>query len=140
MEFDKIIDNMIVRKNYKQYVMVLECKGINYDLLSEEDKNAVEIGFIELLNTLRFPIQLYIQTRTLNLADIIDEYKKRTDDMQSEIKRINYQILQAQKSGDRETYARFSFNEQKRLLYLNVYYAPLFARGYKFDLVGDDEI
>ena len=66
MEFDEIQDNMIVRKNGKQYVMVLKCKGINYDLLSEDEKNAVESGFIEFLNTLRYPIQLYVQTRTLN--------------------------------------------------------------------------
>ena len=33
MEFDDVIDNMIVRKNGTQYVMAIECKGINYDLL-----------------------------------------------------------------------------------------------------------
>ena len=33
MEFDDIVDNMIVRKNRQQYVMVIKCKGINYDLL-----------------------------------------------------------------------------------------------------------
>ena len=38
MEFDSINDNMIVRKNGKQFVMIIECKGINYDLLSEEEK------------------------------------------------------------------------------------------------------
>ena len=41
MEFDEVLDNMIVRKGRKQYVMVIECKGINYDLLSEDEKNAV---------------------------------------------------------------------------------------------------
>ena len=35
MEFDDIVDNMIVRKNRQQYVMVVKCKGIDYDLLSE---------------------------------------------------------------------------------------------------------
>lgn len=114
MEFDKIIDSMIVRKNYKQYIMVLECKGVNYDLLSEEDKNAVELGFIELLNTLRFPIQLYIQTRTLNLAEILLEYKKRTDDMQDQINRIKYQITQARSKGDQEMYTRLQLERQRR--------------------------
>ena len=47
MEFDEVLDNMIVRKGRKQYAMVIECKGINYDLLSEDEKNAVESGFIE---------------------------------------------------------------------------------------------
>lgn len=114
MEFDKIIDSMIVRKNYKQYIMVLECKGVNYDLLSEDDKNAVELGFIELLNTLRFPIQLYIQTRTLNLSDILAEYKRRTDDMQDQINRIKYQITQARSKGDQEMYTRLQLERQRR--------------------------
>ena len=47
MEFDSVQDNMIIRKGRKQYVMVIECKGINYDLLSEDEKNAVEAGFVE---------------------------------------------------------------------------------------------
>ena len=114
MEFDKIIDSMVIRKNYKQYIMVLECKGVNYDLLSEDDKNAVELGFIELLNTLRFPIQLYVQTRTLNLADILAEYKKRTDDMQDQINRIKYQITQARSKGDQEMYTRLQLERQRK--------------------------
>ena len=77
MEFDEIVDSMIVRKNGNQYIMILQCNGVNYDLMSEQEKIAVEEGFVQFLNTLRFPIQLYIQSRTLNLRDIIEEYKSR---------------------------------------------------------------
>ena len=38
MEFDKIEDNMIVQKNGKRYLMVVECQGINYDLMSRMEK------------------------------------------------------------------------------------------------------
>lgn len=88
MEFDNIVDNMIVRKNGKQYVMIMECKGVNYDLLSEDEKDAVQMGFIELLNTLRFPIQLYVQTRTLDLTDTIKKYKKRTDEIKDSLNKL----------------------------------------------------
>ena len=71
MEFEEIVDNMIVRKNGTQYIMVLQCNGVNYDLMSEQEKISVEEGFVQFLNTLRFPIQLYIQSRTLILRDII---------------------------------------------------------------------
>ena len=37
MEFDEVIDNMIVRKNRTQFVMVLQCNGVNYDLMSEPE-------------------------------------------------------------------------------------------------------
>lgn len=114
MEFDKIIDNMIIRKNSKQYVMVIECKGINYDLLSEDEKNAIELGFIEMLNTLRFPIQLYVQTRTLNLENIIKEYERRTDELQDQINKVNSQIQLARTKGDPETLARLQFDRRRK--------------------------
>ena len=33
MNFDKIEDNMIVKKERQKYLMVIECQGINYDLM-----------------------------------------------------------------------------------------------------------
>lgn len=77
MEFDKVEDNMIIRKNGNKYIMAIECQGINYDLMSGLEKNSVEQGFLQFLNTLRYPIQLYIQTRTVNLKNSIDTYKER---------------------------------------------------------------
>lgn len=115
MEFDSITDNMIIRKNGKQYVMIIECKGINYDLLSEDEKNAVEVGFIEMLNTLRFPIQLYVQTRTLDLSELIKEYKKRTDDMRDQIRKIDYQISNASAKNDVDTLKRLRFERKRRV-------------------------
>ena len=77
LDFDEVRDDMIIRKNRQQYIMVIQCKGINYDLLSEEEKESVERGFVEFLNTIRFPIQLYVQTRSLNLRKTIELIEKR---------------------------------------------------------------
>ena len=57
MDFEKIEDNMIIQKKGK-YLMVLECQGVNYDLMSEMERTSVEQGFIEFLNTLRTEIQI----------------------------------------------------------------------------------
>lgn len=114
MEFDEITDNMIARKNRKQYVMVIQCKGINYDLLSEDEKNAVETGFIEFLNTLRFPIQLYVQTRTLNLNDILNEYERRIVNINDQIIKINSQIEMARARGNNEAIERLLFERRRK--------------------------
>ena len=87
MEFDKIEDNMIIRKNGRQYVMVIECQGVNYDLMSGLEKNSVEQGFLQFLNTLRYPIQLYIQTRTVNLGSSINRYKQKLNTVRDEYAR-----------------------------------------------------
>ena len=76
MEFDKVEDNMIVQKNGDKYIMVIECQGINYDLMSELEKNSVEEGFVQFLNTLRYPVQIYVQTRTINLNSSIQTYRE----------------------------------------------------------------
>ena len=87
MEFDKVEDNMIIRKKGRQYIMVIECQGINYDLMSGLEKNSVEQGFLQFLNTLRYPIQLYVQTRTVNLGSSISRYRSRINTIRDEYMR-----------------------------------------------------
>ena len=114
MEFDEIVDNMIVRKNGTQYVMILQCNGVNYDLMSEAEKISVEEGFVSFLNTLRFPIQLYVQSRTLNLRDIIAEYKSRVDSLTIEIEKIDAKIAQAKASGNKALREKLEFEKRRK--------------------------
>ena len=115
MEFDEIVDNMIVRKNGTQYIMILQCNGVNYDLMSEQEKISVEEGFVQFLNTLRFPIQLYIQSRTLNLRDIIEEYKARVDNLTVEIDKIDAKIAQAKAQGNRALREKLEFEKRRKI-------------------------
>ena len=114
MEFDEIIDDMIVRKNGTQYIMVLQCNGVNYDLMSEQEKIAVEEGFVQFLNTLRFPIQLYIQSRTLNLRDIISEYKERVDNLALEIDKVDSKIAQAKTHNNKALEEKLEFEKRRK--------------------------
>lgn len=114
MEFDEVLDNMIVRKGRKQYAMVIECKGINYDLLSEDEKNAVESGFIEFLNTLRYSIQLYVQTRKLNFEDLIQNYHNRINEVDNQIARLNAQIENARRNGNKDLVSKLEFERNRK--------------------------
>ena len=87
MEFDKIEDNMIIKNSGKKFIMAIECQGINYDLMSGLEKNSVEQGFLQFLNALRYPIQLYIQTRTVNLGNSISRYKQKISTIRDEYMR-----------------------------------------------------
>ena len=92
MKFDKIQDDMIVRQNGTKFIMVIECQGINYDLMSGIEKTSVEQGFIQFLNTLRHPIQIYTQTRTVNLGGSIEKYKDRLKEIENRLvaKQLDY--------------------------------------------------
>ena len=84
MEFDKVEDDMIVQNDGTRYIMAIRCMGINYDLMSEPEMLAVEEGFANFLNTLKFPIQLYVQARSLDLSEGINMYHSRLDELKTE--------------------------------------------------------
>ena len=114
MEFDEIMDNMIIRRNKQQYIMIVKCKGINYDLLSEDEKIAVENGFTQFLNTLKFPVQLYVQTRSLNLKDTIELYNSKVDVLKQEIENLNLKIKKAKLSGNTDLKERLEFDKRRK--------------------------
>ncbi len=115
LDFDEVVDSMIVRKKRTQYVMVIQCKGINYDLLGEEEKLAVENGFTQFLNTVRFPIQLYIQTRSLNLKDSIEQYEVKVEEVKNEIAKLDTQIKKEQANGRQELVKKLEFDRKRKL-------------------------
>lgn len=88
MEFDRIEDNMIIQKDKIKYIMVIECQGINYDLMSGIEKVSVEQGFIQFLNTLRQSIQLYTQTRAVNLGSSISTYKEKVTEIGNKLNKM----------------------------------------------------
>lgn len=108
MEFDTVVDNMISQKDGKRYIMVVECQGINYDLMSEAEKNGVEDGFVQFLNTLRHPIQIYTQTRTVNLDNSIQTYKEKIKEIEMALEKQEMQYKQMQRS---ETYTEEQLNK-----------------------------
>lgn len=91
MEFDRILDGMIVQNNGSRFTKAIKCKGINYDLMSEVEQLAVEEGFITFLNTLKYPIQLYVQAQNIDLRQTIRLYEKNVEELKTEYNDINNQ-------------------------------------------------
>ena len=100
MEFDNIEDNMIVQRNENRYLMVIGCQGVNYDLMSEMEKNSVEESFVQFLNTLRYPIQMYIQTRAVNLESSLRGYKEKLKEVEYKYNNLEIRYNQMLDSGD----------------------------------------
>jgi len=94
MEFENVKDNMIIQKNGKRFLMAIECQGVNYDLMSDIEKASTEQGFATFLNTLKEPIQIYIQTRTVNLEKNIQNYKERINKIKDELSLKEYKLKQ----------------------------------------------
>ena len=120
LEFDKILNNMIVQENGTKFTMAVKCKGINYDLMSDIEQIAVEEGFITFLNTLRFPIQLYVQAQNIDLKAAISTYKQNASSIKEEYEDINkkYTNLVEQFDSSEDEIKKV---EEQRNRVLNVY-------------------
>ncbi len=99
--------------------MVVQCQGVNYDLMSQVEKVSVEEGFQQFLNTLRHPIQIYIQTRTINLEGSINTYKDQVKKIEDKYNSMRYEYKRMVES---EAYSQedldkyfFELTKQKNL-------------------------
>ena len=100
MEFDTVRDNMIIQRKGKRYLMVIECQGINYDLMSSVEKTGVEEGFVQFLNTLRYQIQIYVQTRSVNLENSLQVYRQRVKEVENKFRKMQMQYDDMKESGE----------------------------------------
>lgn len=120
MEFDKILNNMIVQENGTKFTMAIKCKGINYDLMSEIEQISVEEGFITFLNTLRFPIQLYVQAQNIDLKAAINTYKENASGIKEEYEEANRKYTNLVEQFDSDENDIIAAEEQRERV-LNVY-------------------
>jgi len=105
MQFDKVEDNMIIQNNGERFLMVVECEGINYDLMSKVEKTAVESGFVQFLNTLRHPVQIYVQTRTVNISSSLLNYRQELNKNKENLnnKQMQYnELLRKESTTDKQ--------------------------------------
>ena len=123
MEFDTVRDNMIIQKNGDRYLMVVECQGINYDLMSGVEKTGVEEGFVQFLNTLRYPIQIYIQTRSINLESSLTGYREKVKEVETKLRNMQMRYSQMRESGD------YSEEQLKKAFYEVTKQANLYEYG-----------
>lgn len=116
LDFDKILSNMIIRDNGTKFTMVIHCSGINFDLMSESEKTMVEEAFIELLNFIQFPVQIYVQTRKVDLKDSLKTYGVKINAIENELRVLidKFTNLKAEDPGNTEQLGIMSYEIQRK--------------------------
>jgi type IV secretory pathway VirB4 component len=66
----------IVIMNDGSYRAVVMCKSINFDLMSPQEREGVEYSFQGFLNSLYFPIQIFIRSSKIDIRPYIDKLDK----------------------------------------------------------------
>lgn len=84
LQIEEIRDGTLVLKD-KSLRAILMASSINLALKSADEQTAVILQFQSFLNSLDFPIQIFIQSRKLNIEPYIDtlkeSQKKQTNDL-----------------------------------------------------------
>ena len=114
MEFDKVKDGMIIRKDGKQFIMVIQGSGVNYDLASETDQLTIEQGFQQFLNVLKQPVQIYVQTRMVNFKHILDGYIEKSEKIKKERDDVKERLIEAKNSGNETEYKKLIFELRRK--------------------------
>jgi len=66
----------IVIMNDATFRSVIMCKSINFDLMSPQEKETVEFAFQGFLNSLYFPVQIFIRSQKVDLRPYIQKLDK----------------------------------------------------------------
>lgn len=75
LEIAEIRDGIVIMNDgsFRSVVMV---KSINFDLMSPAEQEAVELSYQGFLNSLYFPIQIFIRTQRIDLQPYIEKLDK----------------------------------------------------------------
>ncbi len=95
MEFSTVEDDMIVQDDGKRYCMVVRCMGVNFDLMSEDERLGVEDNFAEFLSALNYPIQLYVQSRTVDYSEGIDVFREHIEALREDTEKYMVAVSRA---------------------------------------------
>ena len=82
LAFSAIRDNIIYLKDNSAR-MVLKCSAINFLLKSQEEQDALIISFQRFLNSLKFPIQILVRSRKLDLNSYLENLKQKAAKQQN---------------------------------------------------------
>lgn len=68
----EIRDNMVIMKD-GSFRAVVACHSINFDLMSDQEREAVEYSYQGFLNSLNFTIQIFIRSQRVDIGPYIDK-------------------------------------------------------------------
>lgn len=72
LQISEIRDGLVIM-NDGTFRAVIMCKSINFDLMSPEEREAVEFSYQGFLNSLYFPVQIFIRSQKVDLRPYLEK-------------------------------------------------------------------
>ncbi len=76
-------DGLVIMKD-GSFRAVVACKSINFDLMSETEREAIEYAYQGFLNSISFPIQVMIRSQRVDIGPYLEklaDIRRNTDNM-----------------------------------------------------------
>lgn len=77
---EDIIDNIVVTEKKTKFTTGLICEGVSFDKLAFPERKMVHDNYLGFCNIINWPIQLYIQSRNMDVDDNL-KYVEETRDL-----------------------------------------------------------
>lgn len=71
LQLSEVRDNMVIMID-GSFRAVIACKSINFDLMSEREREGVEYSYQNFLNSLNFPVQILIRSQRVDIGPYIE--------------------------------------------------------------------
>ena len=70
--FEELRDNMVIMGD-GTFRAVVAAQSINFDLMSERERDGIEVSYQDFLNSLTFPVQIYIRSQRVDIGPYLDK-------------------------------------------------------------------
>ena len=87
LEIEEIKQGLVILRD-KSLRGILMISSLNFALKSEEEQNAIIYQFQSFLNSLDFSIQLFVQSRRLNMTGYLDKLKELEEKQENELLKV----------------------------------------------------
>ena len=71
LQIAEVRENMVIMRD-GSFRAVVACKSINFDLMSSKEREGVEYSYQNFLNSLYFPVQIFIRSQRVDIGPYID--------------------------------------------------------------------
>jgi hypothetical protein len=75
LQIAEVRDGIVIMNN-GSFRAVVMCKAINFDLMSPQEREAVEFAYQGFLNSLNFPIQIFMRSEKVDLKPYLKKLQK----------------------------------------------------------------
>jgi len=72
LQLSEVRDNMVIMIDGSMRAVVA-CKSINFDLMSDREREGVEYSYQNFLNSLNFPVQILIRSQRVDISTYLDK-------------------------------------------------------------------